>query len=108
MNDGLVVLVEFKLKPGKAEAFQQLIANNARGSVASEPGCRRFDVAWNSNDPEQVFLYEIYDDAAAFEHHKNTPHYASFSSGVGELTEGSTVRILDLYEHCKPSPGASR
>jgi quinol monooxygenase YgiN len=108
MTDGLVVLVEFRLKPGSSHAFGQLIAANARSSVADEPGCRRFDIATAADDQERVFLYEIYDDRAAFDHHVTTPHYLRFKEGTSELIEGSTVHLLDLQENCKPSSGASR
>ena len=108
MTDGLVVLVKFRLEPGSGPAFADLIAANARASVADEPGCRRFDVATNPDDPEEVFLYEIYDDRAAFEHHKSTTHYLRFSAGSKDLVASSTVHLLDQHENCKPSPGASR
>lgn len=108
MTDGLVVLVDFRLKPGSSRAFAALIEANARASVADEPGCRRFDIATTADDEDRVFLYEIYDDRAAFDHHVTTPHYAKFKGGSEALISTSSVHVLDLRENCKPSVGASR
>jgi (4S)-4-hydroxy-5-phosphonooxypentane-2,3-dione isomerase len=108
MSDGLVVLVEFRLKPGSSQAFGELIGANARASVADEPGCRRFDIATSPSDPDRVFLYEIYDDQAAFDHHLAAAHYLRFKEGCAALVESSTIHLLDLHENCKPSKGATR
>ncbi|HEX2528315.1 MAG TPA: putative quinol monooxygenase [Geminicoccus sp.] len=108
MSDGLVVLVEFRLKPGSAAAFEPLIAANAHASVTDEPGCRRFDIATTPEDPERIVLYEIYDDRAAFDYHVTTPHYLTFKEGSGPLIASSTVHLLDLKENAKPAGGAAR
>ena len=38
------ITVAFELEDGAAEKFHRLVAENARQSVAIEPGCIRFDV----------------------------------------------------------------
>lgn len=109
MSDGLVVLVEFRLHPGKAATFAPLIMRNAAQSVADEPGCRRFDVTTPEagKDPELFVLYEIYDDHAAFEAHLAMPHYLSFKAATDPLIAERSIRFLDLAEHAKPA-GAGR
>ena len=71
-------MVDFRLKPGTFDRFRKLIVENARASLRDEAGCRQFDVVIPSGDADRVVLYEIYDDAAAFEIHKKTPHFALF------------------------------
>jgi quinol monooxygenase YgiN len=55
-----------------------------------------------------LLLYEIYDDRAAFERHLETPHFLAFKQRSAELVASSTVRLLELAEHCKPGAGALR
>jgi (4S)-4-hydroxy-5-phosphonooxypentane-2,3-dione isomerase len=76
---GYVIAVDFRLHPGRRAAFRKLIDDNARASVRDEPGCRRFDVLEPKGEPDRVFLYEIYNDRAAFEAHLKTPHFAGFN-----------------------------
>lgn len=102
--DGLVVLVEFRLHPGKAAAFRPIVLANARASVRDEPGCRRFDVLTPERDaePDTVWLYEIYDDAAAFDAHLASPHFKAFAEAAEPLIASRRVLRLDLAENAKP------
>ena len=43
-GDAFVVIAEFRVKPDAMEAFLAAAADDARHSVADEPGCRQFDV----------------------------------------------------------------
>ncbi len=97
--DGFVVLVRFELKSGTRAAFMSLVRVNARASVRDEPGCRRFDVLTPHDGTDVVHLYEIYDDRAAFEAHKQTPHYLVFKAASGELVQSLTLDELDLTEN---------
>lgn len=73
-----VVTVIFAAKPEFRGEFRAAMVANAQASRAREPGCRRFDVC-ESADGAQIFLYEIYDDEAAFKAHLATDHYLRFS-----------------------------
>jgi quinol monooxygenase YgiN len=108
MSDGLVVMVEFRLKPDGVDEFLGLVTANAQASVADEPGCRRFDVLTSADAPAELHLYEIYDDRAAFDHHLATPHYQLFKERSAALIASANVRLLDLAEHCKQAAGAAR
>ena len=73
-----VVTVHFAAKPAHREAFRTAMVENATASREREPGCRQFDVC-ESADGESIFLYEIYDDEAAFRTHLATDHYLRFN-----------------------------
>ncbi|TNC07693.1 antibiotic biosynthesis monooxygenase [Methylobacterium terricola] len=90
-----VVIAEFRVKPGSLDAFLALAHDDARSSVADEPGCRAFDVAVSESDPQAVVFYEVYDDRAAFDAHLETPHLARFRDGFPALiAEERPVRFL--------------
>ena len=48
--------------------------------------------------PEAVILYEIYDDAAAFDAHRETPHFAVFMDAVQRLGV-TTTQVRTLARH---------
>ena len=91
-----MVLVEFRLKPGMSARFRRLINENASASVRDEPGCRQFDVVVPDGEPDGVFLYEIYDDSAAFDAHKKTTHFASFDSDSAPCVASKKVTLGSL------------
>ena len=91
-----VVTVEFRIESGQMERFLPLIQDNAKSSLADEPGCQVFDVCRDPAAPDAVFLYEVYDDEAAFQAHLASPHYASFDAAANALVADKQVRILQL------------
>ena len=91
----LVVHVEFEIAPQKLAAFLPLMIANARDSLAHEAGCHQFDVAQDPEAPHKITLYELYDDAAAFEIHKQAPHYLEFVAATHGMITGKAVRLLN-------------
>jgi quinol monooxygenase YgiN len=89
-----VVTVEFRIQPGHADAFLAAVIANARTSVEHEPGCRQFDVCTVPGQPDTVFLYEVYDDRAAFDAHLATPHFLSFDHLATAWVAAKSVRTL--------------
>ena len=90
----LIIYVEFTVKAAAVERFRALILENARLSLAREPGCQRFDVLIDAAAPRRIVLYEIYEDAAAFDAHMATAHYQAFAAAADELLEGRRVERL--------------
>jgi quinol monooxygenase YgiN len=89
-----VVIAEFTIKPGCLEQFLAIARQDARDSVANEPGCQQFDAVQPEGRSDQVVLYEVYDDRAAFDAHLQSEHYFPFRDGVPALTVGEpTVRF---------------
>ena len=80
----LAVIVEFRLRAAHIEPFVRAVVDNARASRETEPGCRQFDVCRSRDDPGAVFLYELYDDEAAFRAHLETPHFQAFDRRVAD------------------------
>ncbi|WP_319545990.1 putative quinol monooxygenase [Ruegeria conchae] len=79
-----VVTVTFTLKPGMRDTFLPLMVENASTSLHEEIGCQQFDVCLG-DDPEKVFLYEVYDDSAAFSAHLESAHFKSFDAAVADM-----------------------
>ncbi len=96
MSDLRAILVEFVVKPDCIAAARELILTNARASLRDEPGCLRFDVLSTPDVPRRFVLYEIYESAAAFEAHLETPHFAAFAEATDDMFETRTIRELDL------------
>lgn len=82
--------VTFALHQERRAAFLPLMVENARLSLKREPGCRQFDVCSDGGD--KVFLYELYEDPAAFEAHLQSAHFKSFDAAVGEMVANKKVQ----------------
>jgi len=75
-----IVTVHFHIAPDHREDFLREIKANASRSVEHEPGCRQFDVCVSPDDAGHVFLYEVYDNRAAFDAHLASAHFQRFNS----------------------------
>ena len=86
------VVVTFQINPEDTRAFMPLMRDNAETSLAREDGCHRFDVCTDPSAPNEVFLYELYTDAAAFDAHLASAHFKTFDAAVAPLIAGKTVK----------------
>jgi len=90
-----VVIVDFRIKPERLAQFMPLMLENARLSRETEPGCRLFDVCADPKEKTSIFLYEVYDDRAAFDAHLASAHFKRFDAAVGEMLASKAVRLLE-------------
>jgi len=67
-----------QVKPGHVSQFLEVALNNAEHAVADEPGCLRFDVIQDRDDPNCFRFYEVYRDDAALAAHRETAHFKRY------------------------------
>lgn len=84
-TEAFVVVAEFEVKADCVRDFLALARDDARHSLADEPGCRQFDIVQLDETPARVMFYEVYDDRAAFDAHLQTPHLDRFRAGFPAL-----------------------
>ena len=89
-----VIIVDFEIKPDRVANFLPLMQENAAASVRDEPGCHQFDVCRDPDAPHRIFLYETYDDHAAFEAHLASSHFRNFDTATADMIVSKDVRTL--------------
>lgn len=77
----IAIVAEFKVKSGRGDDFAKYIAWHQTQS-RQEPGCQFFNANRDIDDSETFVMYEIYDDEAAIEAHRETAHYQKFLSQI--------------------------
>ncbi|MEL6476336.1 MAG: putative quinol monooxygenase [Pseudomonadota bacterium] len=88
------VVVTFHVHPGRMAEFLPLMRQNAANSLKLEPECHRFDVWTDAARPDQVYLYELYTNAAAFDAHLASTHFKAFAAKVEDMV---ARRDLDTW-----------
>ena len=86
------VVVTFDIKPQYMADFLPAMTENARLSLLDEDGCHQFDVCTDPARPTEVFLYELYTDAAAFDAHLASAHFKAFDALVAPMIAAKDVR----------------
>ena len=95
-----VLTVDMQIIPGQIENFTKAIEENSAASI-KEPGCRQFHVATSTTDPNHIFLYEIYDNEAAYQAHRTTEHFKKFDAIRNSLivkSEAKPFKPIVLHE----------
>lgn len=89
-----VIAVNFEIEQARLDEFLPLMKANAAASVRDESGCRQFDVCQDPEAPHHIFLYEVYDDRAAFEAHLGSAHFKAFDAATADMLVAKKVRAL--------------
>jgi len=92
------IVVTFRLKAGSYKGFLPHLMEVAEASVREEPGCQQYQVLHDENDPDTIVLYEVYDDEAAFEAHRQKAHFLKFDEQRQPLSEERSVRRCSLIK----------
>ena len=88
------IFVTIQIRDGFSDQFKEASFGDSHGSVRDEPGCFRFDILQNSEDPNRFHLYEVYEDELALEAHRDAPHYKKWRSTVEDWFDGDISRVL--------------
>jgi len=85
------VCVTFKIKPGLIDSFMPAMQQQAKNSLDLEADCHQFDICTDPARPDEVFLYEIYETAEAFQVHLASEHFIKFDEATLDMVAEKTV-----------------
>ena len=75
-----VVLVVVTIRPEFLDEFAAALLHNARESVAKDPGCVRFDVSQDVENPSRWVLHEVYETSQAHAMHRESVHFLAYDA----------------------------
>ncbi len=81
----LVLLVELTLNVGQKDAFLTRAREHRTNVLKNEPGCKGFELLAPTDGSATIFLYEVYADQAAIDHHMETPYMKEYMADTGPM-----------------------
>lgn len=94
----IAIWVKVKVKVDRRGDFLKAIEVDALGSERDEPGCARFNVLQDQQDPNTYYFYEVYKDEAALEAHRAAPHYAVWRAAADTLDgPAQATRVTPVF-----------
>lgn len=94
----MCLVPRFRIRDGHFEAFVKRVSQQRDDCLAKEPGCLHFDVLVAGNRPNEVLLYEIYENADAITAHREYPHYKSFKADTEEMVESVDLQTWTITD----------
>jgi quinol monooxygenase YgiN len=98
-----ILHVHLRVKPDQIDQFIAATVENAAASL-KEPGCVRFDVIQELENPTHFELVEIYRDQASHAAHRASAHYAKWAERAADMF--SEPRSRTIYRSVFPAPEA--
>lgn len=86
--------VDIDVVPGKIEDYLVAIKEVGAASIKSEPGCSEFDITVSQKDPNHLFIFEVYENAAAFDAHLKSDHYKKYAATAKDVVAKREVHSL--------------
>ena len=69
----LAIIATMEVAPGKRDQLVPFLMAHRARCLEDEPGTLQFEVLIPREEPDQIMLYEVYADDAAFDLHFNGP-----------------------------------
>ena len=102
-----IVLVLVTVKPEMLDGVRAALLHNARESVAHDPGCLRFDVSQQQDDPTRWVLHEVYDAPDAHAAHRQSPHFLAYDAVAARALIEKTVIRASGSTSREPGPSSA-
>ena len=93
MEQALVRMAELEIDAGQIDAYRNALKEEIETSIRIEPGVLTLYAVSVKGQPNQIRIFEIYKDEAAYESHLQTPHFKKYKAE----TQGM-VKSLKLIE----------
>ena len=90
-----VVTVEFISRPGDEARMRSRLRRQAQDSLSNEDQCHVLDVNVDPQNPARFFLYEVYENAAAFDHHLESDYLISFRSDIADWVASKSASFYE-------------
>jgi quinol monooxygenase YgiN len=94
----IVLKVDMLVKPGaedKCKEYIRILQEHSR----REPGCLMYVGHQSAQDPRRFLFYEQYDDAAALDAHRNSPHFKQYViGGLDAIMESRSRELYNVVE----------
>ncbi len=86
-----VVIVQVTVRADRLVVFERALLHNARESLRCDPGCLRFDVTQDAENPLRWVMHEVYDRAESHAAHRRSPHFLAYDTVAAEAVVDKTV-----------------
>ena len=101
--NSIVLHVELTLHPEQKDAYLVRASQHRDNVRTNEPGCQRFEISIEEQNPNLVRLYEVYEDEAAVQHHMQTPYMISYREETAPMiADRKLTRAVMTHDQGEP------
>ncbi|MFZ7344488.1 putative quinol monooxygenase [Avibacterium volantium] len=89
---------ELGIAEGQNTAYHQVVQHNIQTSLKNEKGTLAMIALQSQNNPQMGYMLELYADEAAYQAHRQTPHFQAYLKDTAAMLESKDYRTVQpLY-----------
>jgi (4S)-4-hydroxy-5-phosphonooxypentane-2,3-dione isomerase len=79
-----VITADFEIVAADFDKYVALAKDNAAASIKDQ-GCREFNIAISPKNPNHVYIFEVWENAAALDAHRATDHLKAYLGATKDM-----------------------
>jgi quinol monooxygenase YgiN len=86
----LINEVDLDIVPAQFDAFMAAAKING-AATPHDPGAHEFNIVLSQKEPHHVLFFEVYDNAAALDAHRQTEHFKTYQGATKDMVANRKV-----------------
>ena len=87
----MVSAVDLEIAPAQLDKFLEALRENGASTI-KEPHCRQYDILQLISEPNQIHIYEVYENEAAVQAHRASDHFKKYRATTKNMMVKSQSR----------------
>src|SRR3954469_11022537 len=102
-----VRIAELEIDPAQLDAYKASVKEEMEASVRVEPGVLAIYAVAEKDNPSKLRFFEVYADEAAYDSHRESPHFKKYVSTTKDMTksrkliETVPIQLSDKKKVCE-------
>ena len=99
----VVRIAELEIDPAQLASYLAMVKEEMEDSIRLEPGVLAIYAVAAKDDPAKLTFFEMYADEAAYEAHRESPHFKKYVAGTKDMIKSrKLVETVPVQLSAKP------
>ncbi|MDK4717318.1 putative quinol monooxygenase [Rhizobium sp. CNPSo 4039] len=94
----VIRIAELEIDPAQMAAYSAAVKQEMEQSIRVEPGVLALYAVAIQGHPNQLRFFEIYADQAAYEAHRNSPHFRKYVETTKDMIKSRKLFETDNFQ----------
>jgi len=96
-----VQVVDYEIAPAQLEKFMEALKENGAATI-KEAGCLQLDMSQSASNPNQILIYEVYENEAAVQAHRASDHFKKYVATTKDMFVNRQIKpIVSVVRYSK-------
>jgi len=88
----VVRVAELEIDPAQLDRYLAIVKDEMATSIRVEPGVLAIYAVADKDDPTKITFFEMYADDAAYQSHRESPHFKAYVEGTKEMIKSRKLK----------------